>query len=169
MDGESWDFCCLLYAQFMPNLPGAIPTAKGRSPIKGRDNVLRPFDRTHEVLEKRGAPPPYSSVIWPLLVGLALAVFAPKLMDTLGSLDPWIERAVFPYVLLAQRPEFGLKWEFSGYLPRVILFAQFPIEGLLTVFNLRRRFPMWVAIGQLIVIHLIGAFALFLLITPRAQ
>jgi len=131
--------------------------------------VLHPFDHAQDVLEKRGAPPKYSSVIWPLLMGLALALIAPKLVEMTGEIDPWLQRAAFPYVLLAQRPEFGLNWEFSGYLPRVILFAQFPLEGLLTVFNLRRRFPLWVAIGQLIVIHLLGLFVLFLLIVPHGR
>ncbi len=153
----------------MNEIPSAIPTAKSRSRAAGRDNVLHPFDRTCEVLGKRGAPPKYSAVIWPFFVGLVLAFFAPKLMDILESVDPWLERAVFPYVLLVQRPEFGLNWELSGYLPRVILFTQFPLEGLLAMFNLRRRFPMWVAIGQVIVIHLIGMFALFLLVAYRSR
>jgi hypothetical protein len=108
-------------------------------------------------------------VIWPFLVGLALALIAPKLLDVLDGFDPRIERAVFPYVLLARRPEFGLNWELGGYLPRLLLLAQFPLEGLLTMFNLRRRFPLWIAIGQLIVIHLVGAFALFLLIQARGR
>ena len=152
----------------MSDLPDAISTEKRRSRT-GRDNVLHPFDHAQDVLEKRGAPPKYSSVIWPLLMGLALALIAPKLVEMSGEIDPWLQRAVFPYVLLAQRPEFGLNWEFSGYLPRVILFAQFPLEGLLTVFNLRRRFPLWVAVGQLIVFHLLGLFVLFLLIVPHGR
>jgi hypothetical protein len=153
----------------MTELPGTIPPAKERSRAPGRGNVLHPFDRADEVLEKRGAPPRYSAVIWPFLVGLALAVVAPKLMSMLESLDPWAERAVFPYVLLARLPEFGLNWKLGGYLPRVILFAQFPLEGLLTTINLRRRFPTWVAIGLLIVIHLVGAFVLFAILAPHGR
>jgi hypothetical protein len=153
----------------MPDIPGAIPTAKDRSRVAGRDNVLHPFDRADDVLEKRGAPPKYSAIIWPLLLALPLAVIAPRLLDVLDGLNPWIERLVFPYVLLAQRPEFGLNWEFGGNLPKLILLAQFPLEGLLTMFNLRRRYSMWIAVGQLIVIHLVGAFVLFLLVQPHAQ
>ena len=153
----------------MTNLPGTIPPAKSRTGATERGKVLHPFDRADAVLEKRGAPPRYSSVIWPFVVGLVLALIAPKLMDALDGFNPWIKRAVFPYVLLARRPEFGLNWEMGGNLPRLLLFAQFPLEGLLTTFNLRRRFPLWVAIGQLIVIHLVGAFALFLLIQARGQ
>ncbi|HEY1766999.1 MAG TPA: hypothetical protein VGG26_05065 [Terracidiphilus sp.] len=153
----------------MNDIPGAIPTIKDRSRAAARDNLLHPFDRTDAVLEKRGAPPRFSAVAWPFLAGLALALIAPKLMDVLDGLNPWIERAVFPYVLLARRPEFGLNWELSGHLPRAILLIQFPLEGLLTMRNLRRRFPMWVAVGQLIVIHLVGMFVLFLLLASHGQ
>ncbi len=153
----------------MTNLPGTIPPAKDRSGVTDRGKVLHPFDRADEVLEKRGAPPRYASIIWPFLVGLVLAVIAPKLLDVLDGFDPWIKRAVFPYVLLVRRPEFGLNWELGGYLPRLVLLAQFPLEGLLTMFNLRRRFPLWVAIGQLIVIHLVGVFVLFLLIQAEGR
>lgn len=153
----------------MTNIPGAIPTAKDRPRAAGRDNVLHPFDRSDEVLEKRGAPPRYAAIVWPFLLALPLAVIAPRLLEVLESINPWIERAVFPYVLLAQRPEFGLNWELGGNLPRLILLLQFPVEGLLTMLNLRRRYSMWVAVGQLIVIHLVGAFVLFLLAQPHAQ
>jgi hypothetical protein len=148
----------------MPDLPGTIPPAKDRSRIAGRDNVLRPFDHADDVLEKRGARPRYSAVVWPLLIGLALAVIAPKLRDILEGFNPWIERLVFPYVLLAARPEFGLNWKFAGNLPKLILYLQFPLEGLLTMVNLRRRLHTGLAIGQLTFIHLVGAFGLFLLI-----
>jgi hypothetical protein len=168
MDDDFPDFLFAFHTA-MNDMPGAIRTAKDRSRAAARDNVLHPFDRTDAVLEKRGAPPRYSAVVWPLLAGLALALIAPKLLNILDELNPWIERAVFPYVLLAQRPEFGLNWELSGHLPRAILLAQFPLEGLLTMLNLRRRFPMWIAVGQLIVIHLVGTFVLFLLIAPRGQ
>lgn len=148
----------------MSDVPGMIPTAKGRSRAKGSDNILRPFDSEETLLEKRGAPPRYSAVVWPLLFALPLAVVAPRLLEVFGTLDPWLARVVFPFALLAQRPEFGLNWEFGGYLPRVVLLLQFPLEGLLTMFNLRRRFSVLVAISQLIVIHLVGTFVLFLLI-----
>jgi hypothetical protein len=153
----------------MTNLPGTIPPAKDRAGASRPGKVLYPFDGSSEVLEKRGAPPRYSAVIWPFLVGLALAVIAPKLMDMLDSLNPWINRAVFPFVLLVRRPEFGLSWDFGGELPRLILLAQFPLEGLLTTFNLRRRYRLSVAIAQLIVIHMVGAFVLLLLIQAQGR
>jgi len=150
-------------------MPGTLPPAKEPSRSRGRDNVLHPFDGTDDVLEKRGAPPRYSAVMWPLLIGLVLAAIAPKLFDVFSGFNPWIERLVFPYVLLAARPEFGLDWKISGDFPRLVLLLQFPLEGLLTMINLRRRVNTSLAIGQLIFIHLIGAFVLFLLVVPQTR
>ncbi len=150
----------------MSEIPGTIPPAKGRSPLAERGNVLRPFDQEKEVLEKRGAPPSFISVVWPMLIGGALAFIAPRLLDLLTAPDlhlEWAARAVFPYVLIAIQPQFRLYGEYSSQLPQYILLAQFPLEGVLTTFNLRRRMRVGWAIGMLIVIHLVGAFILFLL------
>ncbi|MGB6719771.1 MAG: hypothetical protein WBE72_03170 [Terracidiphilus sp.] len=153
----------------MPDMLGTPPNANDRPRPAERDNVLYPFDSPELALEKRGALPKYSAVLWPFLIGIALAFIAPRLLDILSGVNPWIERLVFPYVLLAGRPELGLNFEFSGNLPRVILYSQFPLEGLLTMFNLRRRVHAGLAIGQLIFIHLVGAFVLFLLIQPKGH
>ncbi len=150
----------------MSEIPGMIPPAKGRSPAAERENVLHPFDQEKEVLEKRGAPPSFFSVVWPMLIGGALAFIAPRILDFLTAPDQhlgWVARAVFPYVLIASQPQFRLYGEYSSQLPQYILLAQFPLEGALTTFNLRRRLGVGAAIGLLIVIHLVGAFILFLL------
>jgi hypothetical protein len=155
----------------MSEIPGTIPPANGDTDLVDRDNVLRPFDvqkfeEPKEVLKKRGARPSFAAVVWPLLIAVPLAYAAPRIFDLLMAPDQhleWLARAVFPYVLLASRPQFRLYGEYSSQLPQYILQAQFPLEGLLTMFNLRRRLGVGVAIGLLIVIHLTGAFVLFLL------
>jgi hypothetical protein len=153
----------------MSDAPGTIPTAKDRSRQSGPGNILHPFDQSDYVLEKRGAPPRYSAVMWPFLIGLVLAVIAPKLLEVLTAVNPWAERLVFPFVLLAGRPEFGLTWVFDGKVPLLVLLLQFPAEGLLTMFSLRRRMSTGVAIGQLIVIHLVAAFVLLLIVHPHLR
>jgi hypothetical protein len=161
--------------------PGTIPPANGDADLTDRDNVLHPFDtpifeapryegqrfaEPKEVLEKRGARPSFLSVVWPILIGGVLAFVAPQIMDFLMAPDQhleWVARAVFPYVLIASRPQFRMFGEYTSQLPQFLLVAQFPLEGMLTTFNLRRRLGAGVAIGLLIVIHLVGAFVLFLL------
>jgi hypothetical protein len=150
----------------MSDLRGTIPAAKDGSRQSGRDNVLHPFDQSDYILEKRGAPPRYSAVMWPFLIGLVLAIIAPKLLDILSSVNPWAERLAFPFVLLARRPEFGLNWAFGGKVPLLVLLLQFPAEGLLTTISLRRRMSASLAIGQLIVIHLVATFVLLLIVHP---
>jgi len=150
----------------MSERPGTIPPAKGRSSLAEHENVLHPFDQEKEVLEKRGAPPSFLSIVWPMLIGGALAFVAPRILDVLTAPDvhlDWVARVVFPYVLIASQPQFRLYGEYSSQLPQYILLAQFPLEGILTTFNLRRRLGAGLAIGLLIVIHLVGAFILFLL------
>jgi hypothetical protein len=160
----------------MTELPGTIPPANGDTDLTDRDNVLRPFDpprfeapkfdEPREVLEKRGARPSFFSIVWPMLIGGALAFIAPQILDFLMAPDQhleWVAHAVFPYVLIVSRPQFRLYGEYTSQLPQFLLLAQFPLEGVLTTFNLRRRSGVGVAIGLLIVIHLAGAFVLFLL------
>jgi hypothetical protein len=153
----------------MTEMHGTIPPANDRYHADEHDRVSHRFDRrkeVKEVLEKRGAPPSFLSVVWPFLIGSALAYVAPRILDLLTQpqlhLD-WLVRAVFPYVLITSRPEFRLYGPYTSQLPKFILLAQFPLEGLLTMYNLRHRMKLGVAIGMLIVIHLVGAFVLFLL------
>jgi hypothetical protein len=150
----------------MSEIPGTIPPAKGRPRLVERANVLHPFEQEKEVLEKRGARPTFLSIVWPMLIGGVLAFIAPRLLDFLTAPDAhleWAARAVFPYVLLAGEPQFRMYGDYTSQLPQFILLAQFPLEGILTTFNLRRRMRVGWAIGMLIVIHLLGAFVLYLL------
>lgn len=150
----------------MSERPGTIPPAKDRFRAEEHRNVLHPFEREKEVLEKRGAPPSFLSIVWPMLIGGALAFVAPRLLDFLSAPDlnmDWTAKAVFPFVLIASQPQFRLYGEYSSQLPQFLLQAQFPLEGILTTYNLRRRRGVGLAIGMLIVIHLVGAFILFLL------
>jgi hypothetical protein len=150
----------------MSEVPGTIPPAKRRSRLTEPENVLHPFDQEKQVLEKRGAPPSFLSIVWPMLIGAALAFIAPRILDALTAPDAhldWAARAVFPYVLIASQPQFRMYGDYSSQLPQFLLLAQFPLEGVLTTFNLRRRLGAGLAIGLLIVIHLVGAFILFLL------
>jgi hypothetical protein len=91
------------------------------------------------------------------------------LYDALATQQPWISWIVFPFVLLAGRPELGLSAELTRTLPQLILYIQFPLEGLLTLFNLRRRFALSRSLAQVAFLHLIGAFVLWLLSQPVQQ
>jgi hypothetical protein len=152
----------------MSDLDGTPPPAKDRSRSAGRDKVLRPFDQEEDREEPWRARHRFSTVVWPFLIGLMLGVFAPKLRDILDGLNPWVSRLMFPFVLLVERPEFGLRWDLGGYLPQFVLFLQFPVEGLWVTLNLRLRGRLSFAFAPLIFLHMVGAFVLFLLIQARS-
>lgn len=145
-----------------------IPPAKDRSRPAGRGKVLHPFDREGEAGGPWRARHRFSTAIWPFLIGLVLGMFAPRLREILGDLNPWVTRLVLPFVLLVERPEFGLRWDLGGYLPQIVLFLQFPLEGLWMTLNLRLRGRMSFALAPLVFLHLAGAFVLFLLIQARS-
>jgi hypothetical protein len=72
-------------------------------------------------------------------------------------------RIVFPFVVLAGRPELGIGEQMATNLPQLILFIQFPLEGLLTMHNLSKQLSLGRAITQLCFFHFLGFFVLWLL------
>ncbi len=151
----------------MTDLPGMIPPAEDRYRAPERDPVLRPFESEETGVRWRGRNP-YSSAIWPFLFGLALAVFAPVVRSLLSDVNHWALWLTFPFTMLVERPEFGLKWELGGYLPQVVMFLQFPLEGMWMTLSLRQRGRLTFALAPLIFLHLMAAFVLFLLVQAKS-
>ena len=54
----------------------------------------------------------------------------------------------------------------AATLPLLILYAQFPIEGLLARFALRGRVTVARVLGQVLFLHLMGALELWLISGP---
>ena len=152
----------------MSDLHGTIPPAEDRSRVADRGKVLHPFDREEVKGERWRGRHQFSAAIWPFVIGVILAIVAPTLRNELSDLNRWISWLTFPFVMLAERPEFGLRWELGGYLPVIVMFAQFPLEGLWVTLNLRQRGRLTFALAPLIFLHLAGAFVLFLLVQARS-
>ena len=150
----------------MSDLHG-IPPAEDRSRSAERGKVLRPFDHEEEQGVRWRGRHRFSSTIWPFVIGLILAVVAPTLRNELTDLNRWALWLAFPFVLLVERPEFGLRWELGGYLPVIVMFLQFPLEGLWVTLNLRLRGRLSFALAPLIFLHLVGAFVLFLMVQAQ--
>jgi len=115
----------------------------------------------------KGPPPSVAETWWPLIPALVLGFFSPQIYAVLEHQISWITWFVFPFVLLSSRHELGLSPELANSLPELMTVIQFPLEGLLTVWNLRRRASFAAAIGQLLFLHALGAFVLFLLNQPK--
>ena len=97
---------------------------------------------------------------WPIAVGLLLAVFAPVLRTFLTRSHPWGMWVVFPFALLAHRPELEINDRIARVLPQLILYAQFPLEGLMARMVLRRHVTLPGVTGQIFYFHFLAAVQL---------
>jgi hypothetical protein len=103
---------------------------------------------------------------WPLAVGIVLSCFAPQLVELVSPFRPWGMWLVYPFASIAARPELGMSEGLAATLPLLILYAQFPIEGLLARFALRGRVTVARVLGQVLFLHLMGALELWLISGP---
>lgn len=106
---------------------------------------------------------------WPVAAGLALALVAPLLRDFAAGYDPWGMRAIFPLALLCGLPETGFSDELKRTLPQAMIFAQFPLEGLLTKLTLSRGVSVSRAVKQLLFIHTVCMLVLWMVTTVAHQ
>jgi hypothetical protein len=106
---------------------------------------------------------------WPGAAGFLLACVAPQLSDLLAPFHPWGMRLVFPLVVLAGRPEVCMGETMARILPHVLLYAQFPLEGLLVRIVLRSQVTLSAVTGRMCFYHFLGATHLLLLTGVLAQ
>ncbi|HVU47215.1 MAG TPA: hypothetical protein VHD85_13880 [Terracidiphilus sp.] len=92
---------------------------------------------------------------WPLALGLVLGVLAPHLRALLLRRDPWTMWVVFPFVLLAGRPEIHADAHLANVLPAAILYLQFPVEGLIVQWAMRQQRSVTVSgvAGRVLYLH----------------
>jgi hypothetical protein len=98
--------------------------------------------------------------LWPIAVGLLLSLVAAPLGAFLMRSHPWGMWLVFPFTLLAHRPEVAVNERLAHTLPRIILYAQFPIEGLVALLAVRKRVTVPGVTGQIFYFHFLAAVQL---------
>jgi hypothetical protein len=81
----------------------------------------------------------------PLAVGIALGSLAPAIYALTALWDPWGLRIVFPFVQL-----------------QLMLYLQFPLEGLLVASNLRRGMKLSAALGPIPGLHFAAGLVLWI-------
>jgi hypothetical protein len=101
--------------------------------------------------------------LWPIAIGCVLALFAPQLRDILTPNHPWALRLVFPLVSIAARPELNLGSTLASILPGFLLYAQFPLEGLVARIAVKSHVTLGAVGGQLLFLHSLGAAHVLLL------
>ncbi|MGA2674252.1 MAG: hypothetical protein ABSE99_13600 [Terracidiphilus sp.] len=99
---------------------------------------------------------------WPIAIGIVLACFAPDLQNLVSSFQPWGMRLMFPFVVISGRHEIQFGDTITRMLPQVMLYIQFPFEGLLAKMALKSRVTFSGVAGQLFFFHFLGATELWL-------
>lgn len=98
----------------------------------------------------------------PLAVGIVLGFLSPQLHSLASQWEPWGLRIVFPLVQVLGLREIGIGDELNRSLPQLMLYLQFPLEGLLVAMNLRQGRSLAMAIGPIPGLHFVCGLVLWL-------
>ena len=104
----------------------------------------------------------YLAGFWPVGLGFLLACFAPLLSRLLAAYDPWGMDLVFPFVVLSARPELHLSGQLAAWLPQFMLYAQFPLEGLLAKVALKGSMTLFSTAIRALFFHAMATTLLLL-------
>ncbi len=147
----------------MSNILGTMPEPGKRSKkprARAGDGAALPSRKEQW---KKLNPRPKGWVSWsPVAVGVALGLLSPYLRSLLVPYEPWGMRAVFPFVQFIGLPQIGMSDELTRTLPQLMLYLQFPLEGLLTKASLTRGLRLSTAVAQLVFLHFIAALVLWI-------
>ena len=113
--------------------------------------------------EKRKKSMQYFASLWPIAAGLVLACVVPILTDVLEPLGQWAIGIVFPFAVLSMRPELHMGTSIATGVPQMILYGQFPVEGLLARSGSKGRVTVSAVVGRVAFLQLMGGVLLLLL------
>ena len=161
----------------MSQIAATMPEAKFRSTKKRvqTGSSLRTSEFKHELQALKAKKPKADAkaevkkssinfaAFWPVAVGLFLAGFAPEWHAMAAQAGIWAMRFAFPLSLLATHREIGIDSQMATVLPQFSLYAQLPLDGILTMLTLARGRSLKAAVVQLFLVHGVCAFVLWLL------
>lgn len=101
--------------------------------------------------------------LWPLAVGALLGAAAPELHALMARFEPWGLWLVFPFAVLACRPELHALGQLIRNLPQIVVYLQFPLEGLLARLILKRRITFPAVAGHMCYFHYLAGLQLLML------
>jgi hypothetical protein len=100
--------------------------------------------------------------LWPVAVGILLGFYAPLLRDLAANSAPWAATLLFPFSAVANEPGLHLSWGSAQGLAQFLLYAQFPVEGLLVRLILKRRLDLIDVFSQVTFMHVFAVLYLVL-------
>jgi hypothetical protein len=161
-------------------IAATMPEAKFRSTKKRlQPSSLRNSEFSHEIKALKPKPAKVKveteakaaakknrikiAAFWPVAVGLFLTGFAPEWHAMTEQAGIWAMRFAFPLSLLATHREIGIDEQMAAILPQFSLYAQLPLDGVLMMLTLARGKSLTAAVTQVVLIHGLCAFVLWLL------
>jgi hypothetical protein len=154
----------------MPESAETMPVLKNRSLHTPSRMATGPVLPSRTAQRKMRNPPATGWVSWwPVAVGAALGCLSPLLSSLLTAYGPWGMRVVFPFVQILGLHEIGMSDELTRTLPQLMLYLQFPLEGLLTKSTLSRGVRVSGALQQLVFLHFVSALVLWVVALGSAR
>jgi hypothetical protein len=101
--------------------------------------------------------------MWPVGLGIVLGFAAPQLHAVVNRFEPWGLWLVFPFAVLACRPELQVVVQLVNHLPTVLLYLQFPLEGLIAILALQRRVTVAGVAAQFLYLHYLAGLQLLMI------
>ena len=92
---------------------------------------------------------------WPIALGVALSLYAPSLRDMAGSYASWAAKLLLPLWALTALHQAPVLWSDLPAVSQFMLYAQFPLDGLIACRLVRQRSSLWNVGGQLAFLHAI--------------
>jgi len=140
--------------------PSAPPPSNPRLPA----GVARGMAHGKRIVDVKKDPPPTGMAAWwPVLIGVGIDFIAQPLKLQLDSYGIWVTRAVFPFMQIFGMHELGFSDQLTQSLPQLMLYLQFPLEGAFVGFSLSRGAKLGTAIAQLVFLHLLCLFVMWLM------
>jgi hypothetical protein len=106
---------------------------------------------------------------WPFAAGIAISCFVPQMRDIIDGIRPWGMWILFPFASIANRPEVASGNQIISNMPLFFMYAQFPIEGLMARFALRKHVTFLRVVGQVLFLHLFALVELWLVSSPLTR
>jgi hypothetical protein len=91
--------------------------------------------------------------LWPVALGVLLGFYAPLLRDLVANSAPWALTLLFPFSALAGERGLNLSRDTAQSLAQFLVYAQFPLEGLLVRIVLKHRLSVFRVFSQVTFLH----------------
>jgi hypothetical protein len=99
----------------------------------------------------------HMAAFWPVPLGLMMSFYAPMLHDLAATWGPWAATLIFSLSALTGQ---DLSRGTGQAIFQALLYAQFPLDGLLAYMLLRRRFSLLSVCGQVTCLHVLAMLCL---------